>query len=344
MKYISSFSNLLTSLFRLLIDGVPAPFNAKEDIEFRGSEEFRSHYNSFIKKHIIDFENKRIATLAELRSRLMIGAPILILFFFLGVVLLIKGLQIVVGIIVFIGIIVYLWMIDSVEAYKDSIKETIFPEIFKFFGESLSYSPIGKIDVSSLSHSRLFPHFDSNGYTQDHVKGEYKGINFEFLGLRLECYHKKVNNRNVVVFSGLLITLSVNKNFTHSTIIKTDKGALGNWVHEKFSDLERVSLEDVRFEKNFEVYSTDQIEARYLLTTSFMERLLSLAEVFGRDLQASFFSNKLFLIIPDTKVSLSVSSIFTPATFDTEINEILKEVKEVFSVVDTLKLDSKTGL
>ena len=37
-----------------------------------------------------------------------------------------------------------------------------------------------------------------------------------------------------------------------------------------------MKLENPDFEKTFDVYSTDQIEARYLLSPSMMERLLAL--------------------------------------------------------------------
>ena len=40
--------------------------------------------------------------------------------------------------------------------------------------------------------------------------------------------------------------------------------------------LQDVKLEDISFDKRFNVYTKDQVEARYLTTPTFMERLKNL--------------------------------------------------------------------
>ncbi len=92
----------------------------------------------------------------------------------------------------------------------------------------------------------------------------------------------------------MFILLDMNKNFSGKTIVKRDTGIIGNWFTKKFRRkldsyasrsklLKSVKLEDPIFEKKFEVYSSDQVEARYLLTTSFMERILELSNLFSEN-------------------------------------------------------------
>jgi hypothetical protein len=45
--------------------------------------------------------------------------------------------------------------------------------------------------------------------------------------------------------------------------------------------LEEIKLEDPEIRKNFVVYSTDQVEARYLLTPSFIQRFKRLKTAYG---------------------------------------------------------------
>ena len=49
------------------------------------------------------------------------------------------------------------------------------------------------------------------------------------------------------------------------------------WTPEssRFGRLEEIELEDPEFMEHFRVYSTDQVEARYILSPSMMERLLA---------------------------------------------------------------------
>lgn len=152
-------------------------------------------------------------------------------------------------------------------------------------------------------------------------------------------------------FSGLLITIDVPKRFSGHTIVRRDGGKLGNWFSKKFSStLKQVQLEDPRFEQRYEVYSTDQVEARYLLTNTFMERLVALEELFaaangGRcAIQCAFKDGKLLFTIPTAKEWFATGSIFKPANFIGEINLILQQMDQLFAIIDVLQLDDATGL
>ena len=81
------------------------------------------------------------------------------------------------------------------------------------------------------------------------------------------------------VFDGLLIELVLPRSLTGTTAVVADEGLLGNLgTRLRPTTLPRIRLEDPRFEKRFEVYGSDQIEARALLTPAFMERFTALAE------------------------------------------------------------------
>ena len=59
---------------------------------------------------------------------------------------------------------------------------------------------------------------------------------------------------------------------------------------------QRVKLEGPVFEKAFEVYSTDQVEARFILTPDFMERLIGLERTFkGRQVRCAFSGGCMYL-------------------------------------------------
>jgi len=106
-----------------------------------------------------------------------------------------------------------------------------------------------------------------------------------------------------------------------------------------------VRLEDPNFEKRFEVFSTDQVEARYLLTPSFMERLMALSSLFNdAHIQCSFYDDRLLLMIPSSDDRFDAISAFQPVTFEQEINTILAEMALIFDIVTVLKLNERTGL
>ena len=63
--------------------------------------------------------------------------------------------------------------------------------------------------------------------------------------------------------------------------------------------LEKVSLEDIVFNKKFKIRSNDQIEARYILTPEMMEKLLALNEKAGQ----------IYLVIVDKRMYIGFPNI-----------------------------------
>ena len=114
---------------------------------------------------------------------------------------------------------------------------------------------------------------------EDEIVGAYHGLPVSIVEARLESGS---GDSTRVVFDGLLIDLALPRHLTGTTVVVSDAGLIGNLKAQWRSDgLERVRLEDPRFEKRYEVYSTDQIEARALLTPAFMERFVALGTLSG---------------------------------------------------------------
>ncbi len=312
---------------------------------------FKPHYLQYIFPHIKTFEQDRIAALGELKSRGYIAFPIGLAIiaaaaFALSSFTLSEGLVKT----VFYGSIAAIaglcwWTSRPVKKYKSSVKSIIFPNVFSFFGDDFKYSEQSLLTVHALKPSGLIPSYD-NEYTEDYIRGSYEGVGIRLMEAKMtETRGSGKSRRTVTVFKGIFILLDMNKNFSGKTILKKDAGKIGNWFTDKFNKLENVALEDPVFEKQFEVYSNDQVEARYLLTTSFMERLLKLSDLLGSSgIQCSFYDDKLLLMVPSSYNRFETSSIYVPATFVGDINTILSEMKIIFEIIDILKLNQRIGL
>ena len=105
------------------------------------------------------------------------------------------------------------------------------------------------------------------------------------------------------MYNGIIFYASKNKNFKGQTIIVKDKGFLNKPV--SYNKLKRVGLESIEFEKSYEVFSDNQIEARYLLTTVALGYLIELKRKFDK-VEISFFDNHVFINIKTKKICSSV--------------------------------------
>lgn len=73
--------------------------------------------------------------------------------------------------------------------------------------------------------------------------------------------------------------------------------------------VKRVSLENPHFEEHYLVTSTDQQEARYLITPKMMELLLALREEFRKSFHFSFFEGQLYIMVPSQRIHLEITSL-----------------------------------
>ncbi len=112
---------------------------------------------------------------------------------------------------------------------------------------------------------------------------------------------------------------------------------------------DKVILEDPKFNKRFSVYSSDQVEARYLCTTVFMDRLYNLKTAFETNkLKCSFYNlegeSKLMIVLHTTKDLFELGDFNKPIYEDTTIYKFYREINSIYQIIDALKLNSKTGL
>ena len=342
-----------------------------ENIVFRdpeGSEKpFAPHYERFIKPEIQAFENKRIATLKTIRQRNIFSLCLIVVSVVMGIIFLPRdaisprdAFHLVFSLFV---ILFACWCSQPILRYRSDVKKTIFPHIFSFFGDDFRYSPESLVGIGSLEPSGIIP-THSKAELADSIRGSHKNVTLDIVWAHLT----RGNGRHNTVFKGVFILLSMNKSFSGQTIVKVE-----NWANKPPKGLEKVSLEDPRFEADFEVYSSNQTEARYLLTPSFMDRLRGLSDLYWNArwkslarlksqtgnpnprllgllkkmgwLQASFYNQNLLLMLPILKKqSFSTGSIFQPVTFTEEIQSILEEMNLIFKIIEELKLHEKTGV
>ena len=109
--------------------------------------------------------------------------------------------------------------------------------------------------------------------------------------------------------------------------------------------LNEIKLEDPEFEKRYRVFSSDEIEGRYLITPSFMERFRTLHTSFGTTkAKCSFYGTKVMFAIPTRKNLFEIGDLFTPLTNPKQINTFLLEISAIYDLIDYFKLDEKTGV
>lgn len=139
-------------------------------------------------------------------------------------------------------------------------------------------------------------------------------------------------------FRGMFCWLSFKKKLNgHTVVLSNIQGSkLDRFASFKFSNEQKVSLEDARFTSQFIVYSTDQVEARYVLSTALMERIVALKEKFNQPILLSFQHQKMYLAVKNKNGLFS----FPSGKLDTIkiIEELAHDIETAMQIATELKL------
>lgn len=225
--------------------------------------------------------------------------------------------------------------------FENTVKNCVMSSFLSFFGD-FKWSCEEFIPEQEIDESKLFDSFNMYSH-DDYFEGDHKGLHFIIAEIDLKRESGSGKNRTVVqVFDGILVRISLNKNFNCQTIITANGRGLFSFLGGK---LQKVELEDPEFNKMFDVLSNDQVEARVILTTAFIERFKALRNVYqAKDIRASFLNNKVTISIPCHKDMFKLGKLNVPVADAGEFQELFEEFVAILALVDLLRLDSKTGL
>ncbi len=147
----------------------------------------------------------------------------------------------------------------------------------------------------------LLPSCDDANF-QDEWRGIVGGTNFLLYEATLtEERGSGKDRRTVTVFEGIILRFTFAREFTGTTLLRREGfkftlfGDSKSYAGQK---LERIKMVDPSFEAAFDIYGSDQVEARYLVHPAYCERLLELEREFeGSKLAALFFGGDLIVTI-----------------------------------------------
>ena len=239
----------------------------------------------------------------------------------------------------------YYYMIKD---YRAKFKDKIIKPLINAIDESLTYSSSSHIPQETFNNSKIFSYIE-NIDGNDLVEGEIDKTKFMFSDIKAKKRYKTSNgtNKTKTIFRGLFIVAEFNKNFTGRTVVLPDfaeKGfgkLIGGWLQSKNADRdELIKMDNDAFEKEFVIYSSDQIEARYILSHSLMEKILTFKEKSKYPLYLSFIENKIYIGI-NYKKDLFEPTVFRSLLKSKVAMEYIETLHLAIGVVEELKLNKK---
>ncbi|WP_333654951.1 DUF3137 domain-containing protein [Dissulfurispira sp.] len=197
-----------------------------------------------------------------------------------------------------IGIVLLFVYTRQKNSYAREFKSKIMPSILQFINSELYYHPYNYMSKDEFNGCGLFKCPDRyNG--KDYVEGYVGETHIKFSIVHAEEEHKTTRTDDdghsqtdtyyATIFCGIFFSADFNKWFSGCTYVMQKSPGLFRKG--------RVKLEDPRFNDRFTVYSSDQIEARYILAPNLMERIVALSDKAGK-ISLSFVGSRVYIAIP----------------------------------------------
>lgn len=223
----------------------------------------------------------------------------------------------------------------KLKEYENDYKQMIAKHVLQACFDKASYFPVRGFSKEEFQAARLI-HWrrDFAYHSEDLITGQHEGVEFKQSDIRITHTTGSGKHRKTVVdVDGRLIQFHYKKAIDSRILIVTDTH---NATLEK--GLSKLEMEDVDFNRKFDVYSEDGHSVYYLLTPPFMEYLKKLCEI-DKNLYISFDGEYLYIL------RSGKGGIFVPPRgridVHAEVEKSKQELYEIVKLIEILKLENK---
>ena len=228
---------------------------------------------------------------------------------------------------------------QPVSDYIRNFKAQVFNHLCAVHFPGLAYDPKGYIRYDEFDATNLFP-YRSDGYnSEDYFAGHVGQTDVYFAEVVAKRERKCFNDGRLDTcldefFRGLVFVADFHKHF-HSTTRLVPR----NEKLVKVRGQAPVTMEDPEFEETFITVSTDQVDARYVLSTSMVARFVDLSRRIP-GMRALFKDEKLVLALPSNRDRFE-PSLYRRANSSRQLDRFVRDIQRLLRIVEELSLNTR---
>ena len=243
----------------------------------------------------------------------------------------------------------YEWIFErKTERFLMRYKELYLKPYIESLG--FSYKMGALFQEKEVRASEIFDGFD-RFRADDLVCANVDGVDFMFCDIRLEKDVSKgissfFKKRYFKFFEGPFFVANFNKKICSDVFVFSDAAAPAgidlppSGLPRKLWGDRKITIDNVEFNKNFAIYTSDTVAAMYVLTPALMEKILSLKQLVKSDISLSFKQNKIYIAIARGTDSFE-PSLDQPILNARIAKDIKADLDAMLQIVKILKLNEK---
>jgi hypothetical protein len=336
-------------------------------------EDFKESYNEELFAELLVLDGTRRAMLTKCIS------ATLILIFIAGLapLFLLTGLpKKILLILISWAVCTGLWYLTIkyfTRYYRGDFKYLVINKLVKFIDPNLSYAPGGSIPEYIFRRAGIFERYINELSSEDFVGGMIGNTEIKFSEIHAQYEEEEEGGGELTpkellamllsitslisalflrrdhrhtIFKGLFFVADFHKTFHGQVLVLPDKaekyfGRFGSMLQfHNFTRDELMKMDNVEFEKEFVVYGTDQILARYVLTPLIMDKILELKKKTKTPMFLSLKDSLLYIAVPYKK------NLFEPPYFRSLVDYIgtcryFQDLTTFIGIVEEFNLNTR---
>ena len=226
-----------------------------------------------------------------------------------------------------IGVSIYIWFYrsHSRETYRLQYKKSIVAELAASMASqsnlpratddsafNCNYCAKQHTDIDIIKRSKLVPEDAFVEKGEDLFRGRMGGTDFEFSELKISVEvtdSEHSTKSNYPVFKGICFIADIHKEFQGHTILHTHNAASRGKMGKKVRNLlykvppigmgvnKEITFDDHTFNETFLVRTSDEQEARYLLSPTLLSRLVQFRYKHKGRIEISFYESRIYVLM-----------------------------------------------
>ncbi|GBF76899.1 hypothetical protein PA598K_05412 [Paenibacillus sp. 598K] len=269
------------------------------------------------------------------------------------------------GILLLLGVLAYTWLFwsNSKESYTLQFKQTVVVGLAEallhktgaYKKVDFEYTPDGHVDFDLIQRSRLLPKDAVIARGEDLFKGRIQDAAIQFSELTLVSYiddGETGTKSKVRHFKGIGFIASVEPSFEGVTILQSHNAASRSKLARGFRKLsyllpsvslgvnQELAMEDPTFNETFVTRTSNEAEARALLTPGRMSELVRFRDKHNGRVDISFFDTHVCLLLGSSK-NYFEAPLHREADSE-HLHQLYEDICFFFSIASELGLDRRS--
>ncbi len=235
---------------------------------------------------------------------------------------------------------------------KSMLKLCSLPNETDKYTYSAKFYPDRRIDNEWIKKTKLYDIKIDEITGEDLFKGTFGLTDFMFSELKLVQEQDVTDSdggsskSRVTMFKGILFIADFHKDFEGITILNSNVGRggflgrlMGRLISTSYKAPVKIKLESEAFNQQFQTRTTDEIKARYILSSSMMERLLAFKKRHKGSISVSFVDSFMCISMWSNK-NYFESKLSQPVT-GKHLETIYEDMKFFFGWIEEFDLNTR---